>query len=203
MRMNNSEGGTEPHWDGRIRLIGVAAVFIVPGLVAVALYFSRPHWIPEPQSHGELIDPAKPLTAFEVQRDDGKAFDLSQLRGHWTLLHTVGAECDADCRRRLTASRQIHDALAQDRVRVRRLALASRGPETRGIARVLAQHPRLTVLSDGPGGPLWRQLPGPQRDTTIYLIDPHGNVMLRFSREVSPDAILEDVEHALDISRIG
>jgi len=201
--MNNSEGQTARHWDGRIKLIGLAAVFIVPVLVAVALYFSRPHWIPEPETHGELIDPAKPLTAFELQRSDGQAYDLAQLRGHWTLLHTVGSRCDADCRQRLAASRQIHDALAQDRVRVRRLALASGGPETPGLAEVVARHPRLTVVSDGPRGPLWRQLPGPRSDTTVYLVDPHGNVLLHFSGEVAPDAILEDVEHALEVSRIG
>jgi cytochrome oxidase Cu insertion factor (SCO1/SenC/PrrC family) len=198
---------TEPHDGdvrrGRVQLLGLVAVFVVPVLVATAWYFTGAHGVPAAQTHGTLIDPAHPLEAFEVESAAGETVDRATLRGHWTLLQTIGAACRGDCQERVYYTRQIHDALAQDRVRVRRAALAFDGATTPGLADIRDGHPRLMILEGEPGGPLMRQLPSAPDSTTVYLIDPLGNVMLRFDGDVAPDAILDDIEHALDSSQIG
>lgn len=188
---------------GRLKLLALAAVFLVPVAAAVGWYFVAPSLAPPPSVHGTLIDPARPLDPFELPRAGDEPYTLDAMRGRWTLVHVVGARCDATCRERVYYTRQIRDALGEDRIRVQRLAVAARGRATAGLADILAEHPRLTVLEAGPGDPLADQLPADPASGTVFVIDPLGNLMLRFDPGVEPDHILEDLERVLKLSRIG
>jgi len=42
----------------------------------------------------------------------------------------------------------------------------------------------------------------PMQDA-IYLIDPFGNLMLRFPPDLAPESMLKDIKHLLKVSRIG
>ncbi|MDZ7748027.1 MAG: hypothetical protein U5K43_03585 [Halofilum sp. (in: g-proteobacteria)] len=197
-----SEQGDDAVRAGRLRLLAVAAVFVVPVLVAVAWYFAAPRLAPGGSAHGSLIEPARPLEPFEVPRANGDPFGLDDLRGRWTLVHVIGDACEAACRERVHYTRQIRAALGEDRLRVQRVALAHDGAGTRGLASILDAHPYLTVLESPAGGPLRRQLPEADA-STVLLIDPHGNLMMRFRGSVEPSDILDDLEHLLKLSRIG
>lgn len=187
---------------GRRGLLLIVAVFVVPLLVALAWYLFAPRLAPTSPANGALIEPARPLEPFEVARASGGAYRLDDLHGHWTLIHVLGDDCGDRCSQRLYASRQIHDALGEDRIRVRRIALAADGRGTPGLADILAEHPRLTVLAQGPEGALAQQLP-PAAGATVYLVDPLGNLMMRFGPAVEPGGILDDLERLLKLSRIG
>ncbi len=186
----------------RRRLLLIVAVFVAPVLVAGAWYALAPQIAPRGEMHGSLIEPAQPLESFAASRADGGGYALDDLRGHWTLVHAVGPQCGEACRQRLYETRQIHDALAEDRIRVRRLALAPEGGQTPGLATILSEHPRLTVLRQRPDGDLARQLPatGPAE---VLLIDPFGNLMMRFGADAAPRGMLDDLEQLLKTSRIG
>lgn len=189
---------------GRRQLLVVVAVFAVPLLAAVGWYQLAPSTAPAAAAHGTLIDPARPLEPFRLERPgNAGAWTLADLRGRWTLVHAIGPRCEDTCRERLYFTRQIHIALDKDRGRVQRLLLAPGGSATPGLERILDQHPQLTVLAAGPGAPLRRQLPADTTPETVLLIDPLGNLMLRFGPEVEPDGILEDLETLLKLSRIG
>lgn len=189
---------------GRWKFAAVLALFAGPLLLAAGWYVLAPQTAPATAAHGELIDPAVPLESFELPRPDSdQPFSLEDLRGHWTMVQVVNDRCDDACRERLYFTRQIHTALGRDRDRVRRLVLASRGGDTGGLGEVLDEHPRLTVLEARTGDPLRRQLPDDVDAETVLLIDPMGNLMLRFGPAVEPDGILEDLEKLLKLSRIG
>lgn len=189
---------------GRWKFVAVVVLFAGPVLLAVAWYSLAPQTAPSAAAHGTLIDPARPLEPFELTTPGaGDAYGLDELRGKWTLVHVIGDQCGADCRERLYFTRQIHTALGKDQGRVQRLVLASAGTETAGLGEVLDEHPRMTVLAAGPGDPLRRQLPDDIDARAVLLIDPLGNLMLRFDADVGPDGILEDLEKLLKLSRVG
>lgn len=189
---------------GRWKFIAIVALFAAPLLVAVAWYGLAPGTAPPAAAHGSLIDPARPLAPFELARPESeRTYTLENLRGRWTLVHVIGGHCTTACRERLYYTRQIHTALGRDQGRVQRLVLASRGTDTPGLSDILDEHPRLIVLAAGPDDPLRSQLPEGVDTETVLLIDPLGNIMLRFGPEVDPDGILEDLEKLLKLSRVG
>lgn len=188
---------------GRLKLLALVALFVVPVAGAVAWYFAAPGLAPAPTVHGTLIDPARPLEPFELDRASGDPYTLEAMRGRWTLVHLVGARCDAVCRERIYYTRQIREALGEERMRVQRLALAADGRRTAGLAGILGEHPRLTVVAQGSRGPLAGQFPPDRPSGTVFLVDPLGNLMLRFGPAVAPDDILDDLERVLKLSRIG
>lgn len=190
---------------GRWKFIAIMALFAAPLLLAWVWYTLAPGTAPSAAAHGSLIEPARPLEPFELARPDPRqeAYTLEDLRGRWTLVQVVDEHCDASCRERLYYTRQVHTALGRDQGRVQRLLLASRGTDTPGLTGILDEHPRLTVLAAGTDDPLPRQLPEEVDAGTVLLIDPLGNLMLRFGPDVEPDGILEDLEKLLKLSRIG
>lgn len=187
---------------GRRQLLLIVAVFVVPLVIAMGWYLLAPQLVPTAPAHGTLIQPARPLEPFTVARSDADPYTRDDLRGHWTMLLPLGGQCGPDCRQRLHDTRQIHDALGEDRIRMRRTALAADGRRTQGLEELLERHPRLTVLAQGGDGALARQLPEAPPGT-VFLIDPHANLMMRFDPDVSADGILDDLEHLLKVSRIG
>lgn len=192
----------DPVAAGRRRLLLIVAVFVAPLVLASAWYALAPQTAPRADMHGTLIEPAQPIAPFDVPKSDGGRYALDDLRGHWTLIHPVGDACGEPCSKRLYDARQIHDALAQDRIRVRRLAVARQGEETSGLAEVLPEHSRLTVLRQGPEGDLMGQLP-PTAPGELLLVDPLGNLMMRFPADAPASGILDDLEHLLESSQVG
>jgi cytochrome oxidase Cu insertion factor (SCO1/SenC/PrrC family) len=193
-----------PARSGRIKLLALIAVFALPLAGAVAWYFAAPALAPEPAVHGALIDPARPLQPFSAPRaGQGSAYTLDDLRGRWTLVHVIAQSCDERCRERLYYTRQIREALGEDRIRVQRLVLAPRGADTQGLSALLPEHARLVVVESPADSGLRAQLPADPASGTVFVVDPLGNLMLRFGPQVDPSDILDDIEHLLELSRIG
>lgn len=188
---------------GRWILVALFALFFVPLAIAMAWYALAPGYTPPPSANGELIDPPRPLEPFTARTADGDAFDLESLRGRWHLVHVIGGACNDECGQRLYHTRQARDALGEDRSRVVRLALVDGGREAPGLAPLLDRHPRLRILPAGEAGGLLRQLPDTSDASTVFLIDPLGNLMMRFPPALTPDAMLDDLEKLLKLSRIG
>ena len=142
---------------------------------------------------GPLIDP--PLRHL-----DQRAFRLSELKGRWILLQLDGSECADACRAKLYSMRQVRLAQGREMDRVERVWL------------ILDEAPLETQLREydgtrmlrAAGSPLIAEFPpaGAARDH-IYLIDPLGNLMLRFPKDADPRRMHKDLVRLLKVSRVG
>ncbi|WP_070989237.1 SCO family protein [Halofilum ochraceum] len=194
---------TESRRKGRRTLIGLFALFLAPLLFAMAWYAFAPAYTPPATPNGTLIDPAQPLEPFRLESGAGETLTLEGLRGQWYLVHFVPDRCDAACRERLYETRQVRDALGEDRSRVRRLVVAGAGRATPGLADVLEEHPRLLVMRGDGRGEFGRQFPAERSADTVFVVDPLGNLMMRFEPGIPPGDMLKDLEKLLKLSRIG
>ncbi|MFW5969097.1 MAG: SCO family protein [Halofilum sp. (in: g-proteobacteria)] len=188
---------------GRRTLIGLFALFFAPLLFAMAWYAFAPGYTPPSKPHGTLIEPARPLEPFRLKSEEGETLTLDELRGHWYLVHFVPERCGEACRERLYETRQVRDALGEDRSRVRRLVVAGTGRSTPGLADAREEHPRLVVMQGEGRGEFGRQFPEERGTGTVFLVDPNGNLMMRFAPDLPPDDMLKDLEKLLKLSRIG
>lgn len=135
-------------------------------------------------NYGTLIEP-RPL----------KGPPFSDLRGKWVMVTFDPSACDAYCERKLYYMRQVRTAQGKEQARVERLWIVTDAGE-----------PRREVLADMEGTHIFRGdvsgFPGDPREH-IYLVDPLGNLMLRFPRDPDPSRMLKDLKRLLKYARIG
>jgi hypothetical protein len=183
---------------GRRTLLLLALVCAAPVVASYAAYY----WF-RPAGHvnyGELLE-AAPAREIAGTLNDGAAFRLSDYRGRWLLLTMDAGDCEDACQRKLYATRQARTIQGREQDRVTRIWLRATAAPT-PASQLLAQHPGLVAARVDPEQ--WRALPGvsgpPQN---IYLIDPLGNIVLRYPADPDIRRMAKDLERLLRASRIG
>ncbi|MFT4728274.1 MAG: cytochrome oxidase Cu insertion factor (SCO1/SenC/PrrC family) [Granulosicoccus sp.] len=193
----------------RIKLLLILALFGVP-LILASIYLqmvrSSGGQLGD-TSRGQLIQPAVPLTEFSFTQP-GEPFNLDAVRGSWTMLYVLEGECADACKLNLYHMRQVRLALNQRMDRVQRaVLLQSEGQLSEDLR---AEHLGLMIAvgTSEEQAALRDQVKSAEStmdnlDNAIYLIDPFGNLMLRFPPDLEPKSMLKDIKHLLKVSRIG
>lgn len=157
-----------------------------------AAYLSYYFWQPQSRSnYGELIEP-RALPQLQNSAAD--------LKGKWVMVTVDSGACDAYCRDKLYTLRQVRLTQGREMDRIVRAWLIddTRHPD----AALLEDHRGIALLN--PSGSMLSTFParGSRRDH-IYLIDPLGNLMMRFPKNADPSKIVKDLTRLLKVSRIG
>lgn len=184
--------------DRRASLWLLGVLCIAPVVASYFAYYVMP---PGSQTnYGELMD-AMPLPDARLRLVDGAPFQLSQLRSKWVLLMADSARCDEACQRKLFTLRQLRLTQGKDMERIERAWLISDDAE---IADRLAGDYRGTWLVRAAASELLKRLPADgSLAEYIYIIDPLGNVVLRYGRDAEPGKMMKDLTRLLKTSRIG
>ncbi len=176
----------------------IIALTAAPVAASYLLYY---FWPPgRTVNHGELIEP-RLLPAPKLALAGGAPFQLSQLRGKWLLVSVDSGRCDAHCDRKLLYMRQLRLTQGKNTERVERLWLISDDAAPRDEA--VSQY-QGTWIVRAAGADLLKLFPaqGAVSDH-IYLIDPLGNLMMRFPRDPDPRLMIKDLARLLKASQIG
>lgn len=193
----------------RIKLLLIIAIFAVPLILAmVYLQVVRTSGMQlGDTAQGQLIQPAVPLTEFTLQTTDS-VFDLDSMHGIWTFLYMPDGECLDTCKLNLYHMRQVRLSLNQRMDRLQRVVLAQTADQL--LPELLADHPGLAVIQGTveEQALLRDQIRAAEGEMdalsdAIYVIDPFGNVMMRFPADLPPKSMLKDIKHLLKVSRIG
>lgn len=201
----------DPVKRGRIKLLALAAFFALPVLAGYVVYFFG--WVPGAAANYGTLIPARPLSDAILQGADQRPLKFSELRGKWLLVQFDRGVCDAYCERKLYFMRQVRRALGKDMSRVERLWLLTDGATpkaglleafegTRTARPESEAFEREFPVGGATGGAGDGTAAGTTRDH-IYLVDPHGNLMLRFPRDPDPSRMLKDMQRLLKASQIG
>jgi hypothetical protein len=133
-------------------------------------------------SYGELLPP-RPVSG-----------PLAPLKGKWVLVTFDAAACDAACEKKLYIVRQVRRAQGKDAERIERLWMIIDGAKPRPelLAAIEGSHRAMGNL-DFPG----------ERTEHIYLVDPLGNLMMRFPKDPDPAKIIKDLQRLMKYSGFG
>lgn len=189
----------------RVFLILLIALFIAPLLGAWLLVG---HWRPGSTSnHGELLNPARPIAHLRVQQPNGDPLDERYLQDRWTLIYINPVSgCDSHCQDSLYKIRQLRLALGKDRGRVQRLFMMADMPTTNLLGWLSKEHGDMPVgIADAPTLQFLNRAfsESALSEDWFYLVDPLGNLVMRYRTQSNPRDILDDLEHLLKFSRIG
>ena len=124
---------------------------------------------------------------------------LAALKGKWVLVQFDGGACDAACERKLYFMRQVRRAQGKEMQRVARLWVVTDAAQP-GAALLAAIEGTVVV----PGG-AWAEGFPAERSVKehLYLVDPLGNLMMRFPRDPEPARVIKDLKHLLRVSGFG
>jgi hypothetical protein len=186
-----------------LRTIGaLAALFLLPLIASFWMYYGG-GWRPASRSnYGELIVPPRPIPDVELPKPAGGRADVVP-EGKWLLLYVGDGSCGTDCRRALYVMRQARIALGNEMGRVERAMLATRDCCDLGF--LAGDHPGLQVFdaTAAPAAPVLAILPPADREHSLYVVDPHGNLMMRHDARRDPKGLLADLKKLLKLSHIG
>jgi cytochrome oxidase Cu insertion factor (SCO1/SenC/PrrC family) len=187
---------------GRWKLFVVIAICAAPMIASYLTYY-----VIKPQSrinYGALIDPrAYPIPALGTTTLDGKPITLDAYKGKWMMVQINDADCQEPCKKRLHDMRQLRLAQGKDMDRIERIWLITDDKPLETI--VIREYDGTHMLRVKPDV-LKAWLPVEQGTTPsdhIYLIDPLGNLMMRFPKDADPNKIKKDLSKLLKASSIG
>lgn len=187
-----------PRWRGRAQLLGLLAVVLGPMLLASAMYHGQ-FWLPQSRSyHGELIASGQTPADLGVAGAWGGGEPLAAPR--WQLLVTAPDGCATDCRALVYLARQIHIGLGREAPRASHALAHGAALPADYAATLQAEYPQLLQLAlDAERYPA-AQLPA---GAQLWIVDPHGNLVLRYAAGSDGKQILDDLRYLLKISQIG
>jgi len=190
-----------------LRTLGaLAALFFLPLVASAWLYYGM-SWTPGGHvNHGDLIRPPRPLPSVAmaaVPQSAPAGSDPILFRGKWTLVYVGDGRCDASCRATLYVMRQTRLALGAEMPRLARVFLVTGNCCARDY--LARQHAGITVLeaASNAGARVLSQFPAGDRAHTLFVVDPLGNLMMRYDVRREPGGLLVDLRRLLELSQIG
>lgn len=183
---------------GRWKMLLLLLVSAAP---VIASYFT--YYVIRPEgrrNYGELIDPQRPLPAFEGIDVHGRSMPLTQLKDQWLLISVADSACPEACQQHLYLQRQLRETLGKEKERLDWVWLrtgADTLPETLLQATAAAQVLKVDAQQLG----TWLEpAPGRRLEDHLYLVDPLGNWMMRFPAEFDPKQAKRDLDRLLRAS---
>lgn len=186
--------------NGRWKLLMVLAVCAAPLIFSYLTYY-----VIKPQGRtnfGTLIDPrAHPIPALQATTLDAKPASLDAWKGQWIMLKVGPSTCAKHCMDQLFALQQLRSMQGKDMERIERVWLVTDAAplETTLIRQLDGVH-----MLRAPANLVAKWLPvepGADPAETIYLIDPLGNLMMRFPKVPADASEPQQVQHYAKIKK--
>ncbi|MGF6327736.1 hypothetical protein ABH909_000614 [Pseudomonas sp. BS3782 TE3695] len=176
---------------GRLQLLLILLGVVGPMILATGMYKLQ-FWVPEGRSyHGELIGNGQTRADIGVPAQENR----------WQLLVTAPKDCSVDCQQLVYLARQIQIGLGRDASRASHALAIAQPLNSDYETKLQREYPQLQRYSlDSPTyikGARSNDIPH------LWIIDPHGNLVLRYDPTVKGKDLLNDLRHLLKLSNIG
>jgi hypothetical protein len=174
----------------------ILLICLIPVVGSTLLYL---FWKPSDfVNNGELIGPT-PVRDLRVGTLNNSPFTFSVVDGRWAFISMASTSCAEDCQRRLYLMRQIRLTQGAESERIERIFFSSGALK---LSPELVRQHLGTYFVESTKEEL-NHIFGEyaDRDRFIYLIDPVGNLMMKFPDGMNPSLIKKDVSKLLKISK--
>ncbi len=184
----------------------VVIAFIAPVALAYIIFYFVD--VKSFVNHGEILNPIIHIRSLELKSENGDIITEKELTYKWRLISFVGKNCDQQCESRLYDTRQIHTSLGKDQHRLIRMFVHLQ-PAGDTLAKLIAEKHPDTIQVIGDTNIILKALGDNIRsdaginDNETYIMDPMGNVMMRFTQEQPSKEFLYDLKKLLKASQIG
>jgi len=183
------------------KLFLVLAVCAAPMIASYfTYYFVRPS---ARTNYGDLVEPQRPVPALHLKELDGRPVAAASLKGKWLMISVDAGECAKPCSDKLYHMRQVRLTTGKNRDRVERIWLIT--DDTPLPTLLIREYDGTRFLRADPAE-LRNWLPATAGTTLqdhLYMVDPLGNLMMRFPKDADPNETKKDLARLLRASAIG
>lgn len=187
---------------GRWMLFLVIAVCAAPMVLSYLTYY-----VIKPErrnNYGALIDPRQyPIPDLGSVALDGQPASLNDFQGKWLLVQADAGACEKRCADKLFYQRQLRLTQGKERDRVERIWLVT---DNTPLSTVLMKEYDGTHILRVDAKKLAAWLPvdtGTSAEDHLFIIDPLGNLMMRFPKDPDYNKVKKDLTRLLKASGIG
>ena len=183
----------------RIKFVALLLLMLSPVIVSIVLHNVK--FRPEGTvNYGELLE-VKAIQGQALDIENNTIFRDRQLHGKWTFAMIDSGSCEEYCQKKLYQMRQVRLAQNTEKERINRIWIIDdhiipsqeMKKEFEGTvfltlkedSKFLDQFPAVSSIKD-----------------YIYVIDPMGNLMMRYPRDANPSKMASDVKLLLKLSHL-
>ena len=186
----------------RLKLIFIALLFALAHQWKRSP-FNNPQWLEggETKNYGQLVSPAIPSELTDFMSDDSDV-DIAHLKGRWVLLHLdLNGQCTDSCVKSVHMLKQLNVLLNKDTERLKRVYLDKSNGKN---STLLSKDSDLNIFSwDSNNIRELKGKVGDIEDGDMLLLDPLGNIMMRYKQDADPYGIQKDLKLLFKDSQIG
>ncbi|MFZ1852804.1 MAG: hypothetical protein WAU15_11425 [Nitrosomonas sp.] len=187
---------TEKAKSNRRKFLLLLVVMCTPVIISYALYFMD--YRPQSKNYGDLI-PIVKVSGKGTNIEDNTILRMKDLHGKWVLVTVDSGDCNEACKNKLYYMRQVRTVQGKEKHRIERLWLINNSvkpsaelmKEYEGTYFVNADSEILDFIETKE-----------EQTKHIYLIDPIGNLMMRFPENVDGTKMGHDIKRLLHVSQL-
>lgn len=180
----------------------VVASFVLPVVFAyIVFYFVE---VTSFTNKGEILNPIVDITSLKLTDDKGEIIPRDTLTYKWRFISFVGSDCDEACNKRLHESRQVYRTLGKNRHRVLRV-IVHLAPASETLNSLIDVEYSDALNMNGNASAINAAFGNTSKldENELYIMDPRGNIMMRFTQEQPMKDIQYDIRKLLKASQIG
>lgn len=184
----------------------VVIAFVAPVVLAYIMFFFVD--VTSFTNRGEILNPIIHISDLGLKDENNEIIPKEKLTYKWRLISFLSKDCDAQCETRLYDIRQIHSSLGKNRHRVYRMFVHLE-PMGESLSRLVSETHENVIHVNGDKNTIINALGENIRDDVsitnneTYIMDPMGNVMMRFTVDQPNKDFLYDLRKLLKASQIG
>lgn len=192
---------------GKVTLVILLLLFVLPVVASWYLVFFTDYARDGEEGggaeHGELIKPPRQLENVQFTRAAVDSIAQVPLFGKWTMVLLLDGECKEVCASNLYRLRQIRLATGKEMSHVQRVVVTDGYVGDQFSDYLNKNFPgQLYVSKNDLSENFIRKFQDLKLDdrSVIFLVDPRGFLMMRYTSENEPSGIIRDLSRLLRIS---
>lgn len=177
-------------WRSRLVLLLIVAMFF--GSFGVAAFLRFTGWTPaHTRNFGQLLEPPIDISAVGLVLADDTRWQWKNDDRRWTALLRLPAQCDAECWNRVAMLPRVRVALGRHSPRLPLLLVdgqlpAGQSERLQPIQAARSTTPLPAILASSP-----------KASPELWLVDPHGFVVLHYAEGFDPNGLRKDLGRVL------
>ncbi len=180
----------------KVKLSLLLLVLMSPVIASYLTYYI---WTPTGKGNYGELQTITPMPIENFQSVDNSNA-LEQIKGKWTLLTIDSGHCEQSCKEKLYFMRQIRLMQGKHMDRISRVLVIN---DLATVSKEIRQEYQGTVVVKK-DEQFIEKLPNKVGlNESIFLLDPLGNLVLRYPANANPKGVMKDLDRLLKASNIG